>query len=116
MLLDGNLLLTLEDLFSTLDEDLDAYDDAGRQLAEAESAYNILLRQKALAEKDAGVSVTFIDKFLKGDPEIAQKRKQRDIAEAWRDTLKEKIQSVKLQIRIIESQVEREWNSRQGGY
>lgn len=116
MLLDGNLLLTLEDLISTLDDDIDAYQDAGIKLAEAESAYNVLLRQKALIEKDQGVSVTFIDKFLRGDPEIAQKRKQRDIAEAWHDTLKEKINSTKLQIRVVESQIEREWTTRPSDY
>ena len=60
-ILDANLLLTLEDLISTLDESIESYEKAGIEYAQAESEYSVLLRQKALVEKDAGVSVTFID-------------------------------------------------------
>lgn len=113
MLFEENLLTTIEELLHSLDETIDKYLEAGLKLADAESEYSIILRQKALVEKDAGVSVTFIDKFLRGDAEIAQKRKQRDICEAYRDTLKEKINSLKLQIRVVESQAQREWADRQ---
>ena len=110
---EGNLLTTIEELTHSLDETIDMFLQAGLKLADAEAEYSICLRQKALVEKDAGVSVTFIDKFLRGDEEIAQKRKQRDICEAYRDTLKEKINSLKLQIRVVESQAQREWTDRQ---
>lgn len=110
---EGNLLTTIEELTHSLDETIDMFLKAGLKLADAEAEYSIILRQKALVEKDAGVSVTFIDKFLRGDEEIAQKRKQRDICEAYRDTLKEKINSLKLQIRVVESQAQREWTDRQ---
>jgi hypothetical protein len=113
---DGNLLTTIEELTHALEETLDKFLKAGITLAEAESDYSITLRQKALVEKDAGVSVTFIDKFLRGDADVAEKRKKRDIAEAYRDTLKEKINSLKLQIRVVEAQAEREWSTRQSSY
>lgn len=113
---DGNLLTTIEELSVTLDETLNKFYEAGLRLADAEADYSITLRQKALIEKDAGVSVTFIDKFLRGDADVAEKRKKRDIAEAHRDTLKEKINSLKLQIRVVEAQAEREWSSRQSSY
>lgn len=116
MLFEENLLTTIEDLTGTLEETLNKFYQAGIELAEAESDYSITLRQKALVEKDAGVSVTFIDKFLRGDTDVAEKRKKRDIAEARRDTLKEKINSLKLQIRVVEAQAEREWTARQGNY
>ena len=112
----GDLLTTIEDLNSTLTETITKFYHAGVELAEAESEYSICLRQKALIEKDAGVSVTFIDKFLRGDAEVAEKRKIRDIAEAKRDTLKEKINSLKLQIRVVEAQAQREWTARQSDY
>lgn len=112
----GDLLTTIEELTHTLSESINKFYYAGLELAEAESEYSITLRQKALIEKDAGVSVTFIDKFLRGDAEVAEKRKKRDIAEAKRDTLKEKINSLKLQIRVVEAQAEREWTARQSDY
>lgn len=112
----GDLLTTIEQLNSTLDESIDKFLQAGIALADAESDYSILLRQKALVEKDNGVSVTFIDKFLRGDTEIAEKRRIRDIAEAKRDTLQEKINALKLQIRIVEAQAEREWSARSSDY
>jgi hypothetical protein len=113
---EGDLLTTIEQLNGTLTEAINKFYHAGLELAEAEADYSITLRQKALIEKDAGVSVTFIDKFLRGDEEVAEKRKKRDIAEAKRDTLKEKINALKLQIRVVEAQAEREWSARQSDY
>jgi hypothetical protein len=112
----GDLLTTIETLNTSLNEAITAFYKAGVELAETESDYSITLRQKALIEKDSGVSVTFIDKFLRGDTEVAEKRKKRDIAEAKRDTLKEKINSLKLQIRVVEAQAEREWSARSSDY
>lgn len=113
---DGNLLLTIEELTRTLDETINKFNQADIALAEAEKKYQVTMRQKALLEKAEGVSVTFIDKFLRGDEEIAELRKQRDICEAWRDTYQEKINSIKLQIRILNAQADREWTTRSGDY
>lgn len=113
---EGDLLTTIEQLNSTLNDTITKFYHAGVELADAEADYSITLRQKALIEKDAGVSVTFIDKFLRGDTEVAEKRKKRDIAEAKRDTLKEKINSLKLQIRVVEAQAQREWSARSSDY
>ena len=113
---DGNLLLTIEELTKDLDETIELFNSSDIALAEAERKYQVTIRQKALLEKSEGVSVTFIDKFLRGDEEIAELRKQRDICEAWRDTYQEKINSIKLQIRILNAQADREWTTRSGDY
>ena len=83
----------------------------GNELAEAERDYKITLRQEALklrAEK--GMAVTLIQQVVYGVPEVADKRFKRDVAEAMRDTAQENINVLKLQIRILESQLSREWS------
>lgn len=85
----------------------------GIKLAETERDYKITLRQEALklrTEKD--MPVTLINQIIYGVPEVAKKRFDRDIAETMYNTTQEKINTLKLQIRILESQLQREWNSK----
>lgn len=84
----------------------------GKELAETEKNYKILLRQEALklrTEKD--MPVTLIQQVVYGIPEVADKRFKRDVAEAMYQTAQENINSIKLQIRILESQLQREWTN-----
>ena len=84
--------------------------ETGTDFAEAERDYKITLRQEALklrAEK--GMPVTLIQQVVYGVPEVADKRFKRDVAEAIYNANQESINSTKLQIRVIESQLNREW-------
>jgi hypothetical protein len=84
----------------------------GSEFAEAEKDYKIKLREEALklrAEK--GMPVTLIQQVVYGVPEVAQKRFDRDIKEAVYNANQEAINSIKLQIRIIENQLQREWGN-----
>lgn len=84
----------------------------GREYAETERDYKITLRQEALklrTEKD--MPVTLINQVVYGVPEVAEKRYKRDVAEAMYQTAQENINSIKLQIRVIEGQLNREWNN-----
>lgn len=83
----------------------------GTAFAEAEKQYKILLRQECLKLRDEGMAVTLIDKVCFGIPSIAEARFKRDVAEVVYKANQEAINSVKLQLRIIESQIEREWHS-----
>ena len=84
----------------------------GVEFAEAEKEYKIILRQEALklrAEK--GMPVTLIQQVVYGIPEVAEKRYVRDCKEALYQATQEAINGIKLQMRIIENQLQREWNS-----
>lgn len=84
----------------------------GSEFAEAEKDYKIKLREEALklrAEK--GMPVTLIQQVVYGVPEVAEKRFARDIKEAIYNANQEAINSIKLQIRIIENQLQREWGN-----
>ena len=84
----------------------------GSEFAKAEKEYKITLREEALklrAEK--GMPVTLIQQVVYGVPEVAQKRFERDIKEAVYQANQEAINSIKLQIRVIEGQLNREWSN-----
>lgn len=84
--------------------------ETGTEYAEAERSYKVCLREHALklrTEKD--MPVTLIQQVVYGVPEVAQKRFTRDVAEAVYNANQEAINSIKLQIRVIEGQLNREW-------
>lgn len=84
----------------------------GNALAEAERDYKITLRQEALklrVEKD--MPVTLINQIIFGVPEVAEKRYKRDIAETIYNTNQEHINATKLKLRLLESQLNREWGA-----
>lgn len=101
------------ELFSKLTEltaSISTLKEYGLKLAEAEKDYKICLRLEALKlRSEKGMAITLIQQVVYGVPEVAEKRFKRDVAETMYNTAQEKINTLKLQIRILESQVSREW-------
>ena len=83
---------------------------SGKDYAEAEMNYKVLLRQEILKLRDEGVAVGVISLIAYGIPEVARARFKRDVAEANYKANQEYINAVKLEMRIIESQLAREWS------
>lgn len=84
----------------------------GQALAEAERDYKITLRQEALKLKlEDKLPVTLINQIIFGVPEVADKRFKRDIAETMYNTNQEHINATKLKLRLLESQINREWGA-----
>lgn len=87
----------------------------GNALAEAERDYKICLREEALKLRTTkDMPVTLINQVVYGVPEVAEKRFKRDVAETMYKTAQESINTLKLKIRILDSQIQREWGSRNG--
>lgn len=82
----------------------------GSAYASSERDYKVLLRQEVLKMREEGQAVGIIELTCYGIPSVAEARFKRDAAEAVYDACKEAIQSLKLQIRIIEGQLAREWS------
>lgn len=84
----------------------------GNALAEAERDYKITLRQEALKLRvENDMPVTLINQIIFGVPEVAEKRYKRDIAETMYQTNQEHINATKLKLRLLESQLSREWGN-----
>lgn len=82
---------------------------SGTEYAEAERDYKILLRQECLKLRDDGMAVGMIDKTCYGIPKVAEARFKRDVTEAVYKANLEAINSIKLQLRLLENQLQREW-------
>ena len=84
----------------------------GIELAERERDYKIKLRTEALKlRQEKEMPVTLIAQIIYGVPEVAELRFKRDVAETTYTANLEHINVVKLQIRLLESQLNREWGN-----
>ena len=81
----------------------------GKAYAQAEHDYRVAMRKKVLEEREKGTPVTIISDLCRGDPDVAKLRLERDIALTVYESAQEAINGYKLQIRILDSQIEREW-------
>lgn len=84
---------------------------SGTNYAQAEKDYKILLRQECLKLRDSGMAIGMIDKTCYGIPTVAEARFKRDVAEAVYKANLEAINSIKLQMRILEGQINREYGT-----
>lgn len=84
---------------------------SGTNYAQAERDYKVLLRQECLKLRDEGMAIGMIDKTCFGIPSVAEARFKRDVAEAVYKANLEAINSIKLQMRLIENQLQREYGS-----
>ena len=108
-----DLFNDLQDLIRKLNQAIELLRKYGNEYAETERDYKITLRQEALKLRTDGMAITLINQIVYGVPEVANKRFKRDVAEAMYKTAQENINSIKLQIRVIENQLNREWGSRE---
>lgn len=81
----------------------------GREKAQSEHDYKVAVRQEAFKMRANGDAVTMIGLAVKGAPEVAKKRLQRDVSESMYETAKENINVLKLRARLLEAQIDREW-------
>lgn len=85
--------------------------NTGQSYAEAERDYKILLRQEILKMRDEGQAIGVITLTCYGIPSVAEARFKRDIAETIYKANQEAINSIKLQLRLLESQIQREYGN-----
>lgn len=107
-----DLLEQISKLNRDLSQSIKLLRQNGEEYAKKERDYKITLRQEALKlRQEKGMAVTLIDLIIYGVPEVAQKRFERDVAQAMYEANKEHINTVKLQLRLLESQLNREWGN-----
>ena len=84
---------------------------SGTNYAKAERDYKILLRTECLKLRDEGMAIGMIDKTCYGLQNVAEARYMRDVAKTIYEANQDAINSLKLQIRVIEAQINREWHT-----
>lgn len=83
----------------------------GQKKAQAEHDYRLALSKRLTILRAEGQPVTHLKDIAAGEPEIAKLRMERDIAESLYESAQESINVQKLKIRILESQLSREWGA-----
>lgn len=104
-----DLMMEMQSRMKTLDAALKQIGKRGGEYAQKEHDYRVALAQKMLVERDKGTPVTILSDICRGTPEIAHKKLDRDIAESMYKAALEACNVYKLQIRVLENQIEREW-------
>lgn len=103
----NNLLSKTEQL----DTSLKKLRETGSNLAQATRNYKVAVNQKALQLRDDKMAVGMITLTIYGYRDIAELRFKRDVAEVVYKANLEAINTLKLQCRILESTIQREWGS-----
>ena len=103
------LYTELQSKTQQLDRSIKQLRTSGTEYAQAEKNYKVLLRQECLRLRDEGMAIGMIDKTCYGIPSVAEARFKRDVAEAVYKANLEAINSIKLQMRLLENQLQREW-------
>ncbi len=106
-----DLIQDLQQKMDELNVSLRHLRKTGTAFAQAERDYKILLRQECLKLKDEGMAIGMIDKTCYGIPSVAEARFRRDVAEVTYTANKEAINTIKLQIKILDEQIQREWTN-----
>lgn len=106
-----DLYTELRQLTEQLEISIKSLRKTGTAYAQAEKDYKVLLRQECLKLRDEGTAIGMIDKICYGIPSVADARFKRDVAEATYKANSEAINSIKLRMRLVENQLQREWTN-----
>lgn len=106
-----DLYLEIQNKINELNVSLKKLRETGTAYAEAERDYKLLLRKEILKLRDEGQAIGVITLICYGIPSVAEARFKRDVCETIYQANQEAIQTIKLQIRVMENQLEREWNN-----
>lgn len=104
-----DLYLSMQNTVNLLNAALKQYGDRGRAWATAEREYRVSLAKKIIEERDKGTPVTVVQDVCRGSAEIAELKFKRDCAEVVYKSAQEAINTYKLQIKVLENQIDREW-------
>ena len=104
-----DLIQELQNTIQLLQASIKSLKTTSKAFAEAERDYKILLRQECLKLRDEGMAIGMISLTCYGITSVAEARFKRDICDANYKANLEAIQSYKLQIRLLDNQINREY-------
>lgn len=103
------LLDEIQRIYELLDRSIKSLKKTSEAYAKAEMDYKILLRQECLKLKDGGMAIGMITLTCYGIPSVAEARFKRDIAEATYKANQEAINAYKLQLKLLDNQINRDF-------
>lgn len=101
----------LTDLQKQLEVSVKQLRHTGSEYASAYTEYRIALAQELVKLRDDKIPVTLCSDLARGNRDVAHKKFQEISKEAIYKANLEAINSIKLRIRIIQNQVDKEWGN-----
>lgn len=98
-------------IIDELVRETDTMRNSGCQLAHNECEYRKAVRVETLKERMEGTPVTVISDLVRGIGYVAELRDSLRCAEAMYKSSQEKINVLKLRLRIVEEDINRDWQS-----
>lgn len=106
-----DLLNELQSKLKDLDISIKSLRKTGSDYAEAYTKYRVALAQELMKLKKEGYAITLAGDIARGNPDIAHLKFQEISKEAIYKANLESINAIKLSIKIIEGQIDREWSN-----
>lgn len=104
-------LQKLEKLNNLLTSALSEYKKRGQDYAKAYKNYRILVAQELLRLRDSGVPVTICHDLARGKVEVAKAKEQEIITECLYKSCQEAVNVFKLQIKILQAQINNDYGN-----
>ena len=101
----------LNNLIKKLDVSVKSLRNTGSDYAKAYTDYRVALAKELVRLKDDGMAVTIAYDVARGKPEIARLKFKEISNEAIYKANQESINALKLQIKIIQEQINKEYSS-----
>lgn len=86
--------------------------NTGREYAEAYTNYRMELAKELVKLKDQGYAITLAGDIARGKPQIARLKFDEIAKEAIYKANQEAILALKLQIKLLDGQISREWGAK----
>ena len=106
-----SLWVELNEKRALLDKAIETLASNGYDLASKERDYKIAINKKALELRAEDTPVTLINTIIYGYEDIAKLRFERDTAQVKYNANNEYIMALKLQIKILNEQLNKEWGN-----
>ena len=106
-----DLVNELNNLSNKLSLSIKSLIKTGKNYAKAYTDYRVALAKELVRLKDDGMAVTIAYDVARGKPEIAKLKFNEIATEAIYKANLEAINSTKLQIKIIQNQIDKEWGN-----
>lgn len=107
--MDYNLINEINNKSQQLDMQIKSLAKNGSEYAKAYTSYRVALAKELVKLKDEGYAISLASDIARGKSEVAKLKFQEITKEALYKANLEAIQATKLQIKIIQNQIEKEY-------
>lgn len=93
-----------------LDNNINQLGKLAREYAQAYTDYRIAIAQELVKLKSEGYAITLASDIARGRPEVARLKFKEIETEALYKACLERINALKLEIKLISNQIDKEWS------